>query len=91
MYKVQGCTQDRDQTKLPRRDDYAGVESRKMNRASLSTRWRDGYSRENNSGEPMMPDDNTKYRNQVWLDDAVTEDGGKMRQVGRRQITKGLK
>lgn len=64
MYKVPRCTKDRS-AKLPRRDDYAAIESRRMNRASLSTKGKDGYSRENNNGKCMMPADNTKYRNQI--------------------------
>ena len=88
---MQGCTEDRDQAKFPRRDDYAGTESWRMNRALQSTQGKDGYSRGNNNRKRMMPADNAKYRNQVWLEDAVAEDWWKMWQVGRSQITKGLK
>lgn len=69
-----GCTGARDQAKLPRRHDYAGVECRRMNRASLNTQGKDRYSKESNSRKPMMPVDNSKYRNHVWLEDAAAWD-----------------
>lgn len=71
---MQEFTEDRAQARLPRRDDYAGVESRNMNRASLSTQGKDMYSKESKSRKPMMPADNSKYRNQVWLEDAAAGD-----------------
>lgn len=65
---------DRDQVRLPRREDYAGVESRNIKRASLSTHRKDMYSKESKSRKHMMPTDNSKYRNQVWLKDAAAGD-----------------
>lgn len=47
-----GCTGARDQAKLPRRHDYAGVESRRMNRASLNTQGKDRYPRRATAESP---------------------------------------
>lgn len=61
--KVWGLTEDRDPTRLPRRDDVAGIEPKRMNRLLLSTQGRDRYSQGRNSIEkPRLPAANSRYR-----------------------------
>lgn len=71
---MQRGTEDRALARLPRGDDAAGIESRRMNRSSWSMQGKDMYPKGSNSRRSMMPADNSTYRNQAWLEDAEAGD-----------------